>query len=346
MSLLDILDPFGWTHESRKEKLSREQFEWQKDITAQNLNNQEYWNEKNFDMQRMAFDYQKGLNALQMEREDNAVLRRVQDLKNAGLSPTLAAGSAASATPVHAGTAPQGVAPQRALVDDPRIQVEMFKEQMQKDRIALASTVLSNMADVSRTKAETAMINAQKDRFIAESPIALRLKELEQIIAEQTSPATIASAFADLHGKELDNVNKKLDNIIASNDVAQLALKNENMRLTNLLVDANVELAKARRSNVDADTKVKQEEAMEKTFAVKMAEILYNNTEQAGVHPTFMTNRAKEMFALHNIGANNVNPGNEPLPTSGSVLGKVLGKLDSIVPKGWKSPSMSKYWRK
>lgn len=54
-------------------------------------------NDLNYRLQQENLAYQKMLQQTVFNREDNAVQRRVADLKKAGLSPTLAAGSAASA---------------------------------------------------------------------------------------------------------------------------------------------------------------------------------------------------------------------------------------------------------
>ncbi len=66
-------------------------------------------NDLNYQLQNDELAYQKDLQKIMFAREDNAVQRRVADLKKAGLSPTLAAGSSAGAGSVVSTTAPQKV---------------------------------------------------------------------------------------------------------------------------------------------------------------------------------------------------------------------------------------------
>ena len=62
-------------------------------------------------MQYQQNDWEKHVQKVMWGREDNAVQRRVADLKTAGLSPVLAAGSAAGSGPVVNTHAPQSQMP-------------------------------------------------------------------------------------------------------------------------------------------------------------------------------------------------------------------------------------------
>lgn len=95
----------------------------------------------NYQAQVANLDYQKNLQKQIFEREDNAVSRRAADLKNAGLSKTLAAGDAAGA-----GTAVSTSAPQLSMVD----------------KVAAGLNYAQQMANVRKTEEETQNLLVQQ----------------------------------------------------------------------------------------------------------------------------------------------------------------------------------------
>ena len=71
-----------------------------------------YASEKNRDDQNSLVHYNKMMNQVQMDREDNAIQRRTKDMRKAGINPLLAAGNPASSSSVSTPAAPARV-PQR-----------------------------------------------------------------------------------------------------------------------------------------------------------------------------------------------------------------------------------------
>lgn len=158
---------------------------------------------QNYANQQAQLDYQKAVQRTTWEREDNAVQRRVVDLKAAGLSPVLAAGSAAqSSSPINV------TAPRRDYVPD----INMLGMQ-------------NMMAQIAQSKAQAALtqVEAEKKQFaldyfkqqgIPEEGMDVWGKRLRDLFSQQTNESVV---------KFSDKMNKKypilewLDNLTGAN---------------------------------------------------------------------------------------------------------------------------------
>lgn len=106
---------------------------------------------QNLQLQKDTLDYSKGIQQEIFRREDSSIQRRIEDLKAAGMSPVLAAGQGARAG---------GVVPVKA----PQRGMQSFE--MKRQNIL---NFAGQAADISRTVAETDLINSQVKKNTAET---------------------------------------------------------------------------------------------------------------------------------------------------------------------------------
>ena len=114
----------------------------------------------NLSLQQQNLDYQKQVQGITWNREDNAVQRRVADLKAAGLNPVLAAGTAANSGPIVSTQAPQR---------------ESITLGNKTELLNAAMNLLRMKQDISTSVAQQKYLEAQKNQ----SDSATRLNDIQ-----------------------------------------------------------------------------------------------------------------------------------------------------------------------
>lgn len=165
----------------------------------------------NYKQQERANELNEALTRESWARDDTAVQRRVKDLIAAGLSPTLAAGSAASTTaPI-------------------RINPAQFDSNSVLQSLTLAGELEQQQKNIVHTQADTERVLAEKANAESQKAVneATKLKveadtanaNLQREIAEQTKADVIKQAGEQTKASVLGNASKELDNTLKAHDV-------------------------------------------------------------------------------------------------------------------------------
>lgn len=149
----------------------------------------------NYFQQQKQYKWEQMVQQMSWAREDNAVQRRVNDLKAAGLSPVLAAGSAANAGPVV-----QTHAPQMSQVPD------------MSQSVKTAIDLLSQEKQIAQTAQQTELIKDQQSKTLSDIEVNAynKLRMQSEI---NLNNARVTGQLHDNRIKKVDADNSELSGV-------------------------------------------------------------------------------------------------------------------------------------
>ena len=161
----------------------------------------------------------------QMSREDTAIQRRAADMKAAGLSQTLAAGNAA-----------QSSAPIRLEAPQIKMNPVLAYQEAKKNTLSMKAAeteIMRQKADISRTMAQTAYINAQKRKaeqgieFAGEmNPLKLAQQRTENQFNQRTLENRISYVASHATVEQLTIENKRMDTLLKNAGIKRMQVQN------------------------------------------------------------------------------------------------------------------------
>lgn len=162
------------------------------------------WARKNLDFQKEQFRYQQYMNQLQMQREDSAYQRAVNDAQAAGLSPLAVSGGAVTGD--LSSSAFSGVGNNAGQIDSSGItqginnalgvfQAGLSREQQNNNNALTSSDVAYKFAQTQASNAQTAFLNKQSESISLDN--AYKTATMQSRIDEQSAKVAQYGYLAD-----------------------------------------------------------------------------------------------------------------------------------------------------